>query len=148
MVASPNAEKAGTRHPVKDQRSRKSLKRLQVRDLWRLGGGDLDPVEEDCGAAGADVPVGKGLHDSVDCDLGAFAVEPVGHFNAGLAWTNGTMGAGVEVTEGAGSHGGRLAMESAGHDVTTFFDHEVLSCGDRGVSLPVGFNANCLFSMR
>jgi len=39
------------------------------------------------------------------------------------------LGAGVEVAEGAAAHGGRLAMESAGHTGTTFGDHEVFSCG-------------------
>ena len=102
---------------------------LQDRNLRHLAGGHLDSVEEDRGAAGTDVPGGKGMQSSVDDDLSAFAVEPVRHFNAGLTWASGTLGTGVEVTERAAAHGGRLAMESAGHDVTTFVDHEVLSCG-------------------
>jgi hypothetical protein len=96
--------------------------------LWHLAGGHLDPVEEDSGAAGADVSGGKGLKGSVDGGWSGFAVEPVRHFNADLVRTGGTLGAGVEVTERAAAHGGRLAMESAGHDVTTFVVHEVLSC--------------------
>jgi len=120
-------ENAGTRHPgLKDSGT---ALRLQDWDLRRLAGGHLDSVEEDCGAAGTDVAGGKGLQSSVDDDLSAFAVELVGHFNAGLARASGTLGACVEVTERAAAHGGRLAMESAGHDVTTFVDHEVLSCG-------------------
>jgi hypothetical protein len=38
------------------------------------------------------VPGGKGLQGSVDDDLSAFAVEPVGHFNTGLAWASGMLG--------------------------------------------------------
>ena len=102
---------------------------LQDRDLWRLAGRHLDAVEEDSGAAGTDVSGGKGLQGSVYDDPSAFAVEPVRHFNAGLAWASGTLGAGVEVTERAAAHGRRLAVESAGHDVTTFFVHEILSWG-------------------
>jgi hypothetical protein len=115
--------------PSKGLKNSGTALRLHDRDLWLLAEGHLDPVEENCGAAGADVAGGKGLHDSMDDDLSAFAVEPVGYFNAGLAWANGTLGAGVEITERAAAHGGRLAVESAGHDVTTFFDHKVLSCG-------------------
>ena len=73
-------------------------------------------------------PGGKGLKGSVDGGLSGFAVEPVRHFNANLVRAGWTLGAGVEVTERAAAHGGRLAMESAGHDVTTFVVHEVLSC--------------------
>ena len=50
--------------------------------------------------------------------LDAFAVEQGGRLNAFLAGTGGTPGAGVEVTERAAAHGGRLAVESAGHDGT------------------------------
>jgi hypothetical protein len=99
-----------------------------------VAGGHLEPVEEDCAAAGADVAVGKGFHDSVDEELGAFAVEPVGHFDAGFAGVGGALGAGVEVAEPTAPHGGGLAVESAGHDVTTFVGHEVLSYTGTGVS--------------
>jgi hypothetical protein len=98
-------------------------------DIWRQAGGHLYPVEEHGSPAGADVPGGKGLQGLVDDGLSAFAVEPVGHCDAGFARASGTLGAGVEVTESAAAHGGRLAVKSAGHDVMTFVDHEVLSCG-------------------
>ena len=88
-----------------------------------MAGGDLEAVEEDSGAAGTDASGGKSLEGSVDDGLGAFAVEQGGHFNAGLAGRGGMLGAGVEVTERTAAHGGRLAMESAGHDVTTFVVH-------------------------
>jgi hypothetical protein len=65
----------------------------------------------------------------VDDGLLAFAIEQGGHLNAFLAGTGGTPGAGVKVTEKAAAHGGRLAVESAGHDVTTFVVHEFPSCG-------------------
>jgi hypothetical protein len=42
--------------------------------------------------------------------------------------------AGVEVAEPTAPHGGGLAVESAGHDVTTFVGHEVLSYTGTGVS--------------
>jgi hypothetical protein len=79
---------------------------------------------------------GKGLKGSVEEGLSAFSVEPVGHFNANFARAGGTLGAGVEIAESATAHGGRLAMESAGHDVTTFVDHEVLSCGGQAPPFP------------
>jgi hypothetical protein len=41
-----------------------------------VAGGHLDTVEEDSGAAGADMAAGKGLHGSVEEVLSAFAVEP------------------------------------------------------------------------
>jgi len=75
------------------------------------------------------LPGRKGLQGSVNDGLSAFAVEPVRHCDADFARASGTLGAGVKVTERAAAHGGRLAMEPAGHDVTTFVDHEVLSCG-------------------
>ena len=74
---------------------------LQDRDLWHLAGGHLDPVEEDSGAAGADLSCGKGLKGSVDDGPSAFAIEPVRHFNADLVRTGGALGAAVEVTERA-----------------------------------------------
>ena len=92
--------------------------------------GHLDPVEEDSGAAGTDMPGGKGLNGLVDHVRSAFTVEPDGHFNAGLVRAGGTQGAGLEVTEIAAAHGWGLAMESAGQDVTTFGVHGVPS-GDR-----------------
>ena len=87
---------------------------LRDRDLWLLAGGDLDAVEEDCGAAGTDAPGGEGLDGLTDDELGASGVEPGRHLNADLAGTHGTLGAGVKVTEGAAAHGGRLAMETLG----------------------------------
>jgi hypothetical protein len=48
----------------------------------------------------------------------------------------GALGAGVEVAEPTAPHGGGLAVESAGHDVTTFVGHEVLSYTGTGVSPP------------
>ena len=92
---------------------------------------------------------GQGLQGSVDDGLSALAVEQLGYCDAGFARANGTLGAGVKVAKRAAAHGGRLAMESTGHDVTTFVDHEVLSCGRRRVppSLPGVFGTNWLFSI-
>ena len=104
--------------------------------MWYLARGNLDPVEEDSGAAGTDVPGGKGLQGSVDDGLSAFAVEPVRYCDADFARASGTLGAGVKVTERAAAHGGRLARESAGHDVTTFVVHEVPSCRRQGAPIP------------
>jgi hypothetical protein len=87
-------------------------------------------MEEDAGALGADVSFGKGLKGLVDDGLSAFTVELGGHLNTCLAGADGALGAGVEVTESTAAHGGGLAMESAGHEVTTFGVHGVLS-GDR-----------------
>jgi hypothetical protein len=84
-------------------------------------------MEEDTGAAGTDASFGKGLNGSVEHGQSTFAVEPGGHFNAGLARAGRTPGAGVEVTEIAAAHGGGLTMESARHDVTTFGGHGVPS---------------------
>src|ERR1035437_10726958 len=97
---------------------------------------------------------GKGLNGLVDHVRSAFTVEPDGHFNAGLSGADRALGAGVEVAVGAAAHGGGLAMESAGHEVTAFGGHGVLSCGCT-IRLPPlppyppgVFGANCLFSMR
>jgi hypothetical protein len=87
-------------------------------------------MEKGTGAAGTDVSLGKGLNGSVEHGQSAYAVEPDGHFNAGLVRAGGTQGAGLEVTEIAAAHGWGLAMESAGQDVTTFGVHGVPS-GDR-----------------
>jgi hypothetical protein len=84
-------------------------------------------MEEDRGAAGADVSGGKGLKGLVEDGLSAFTVELDGHFDTCLSRASGTLGAGMEVTEDAAAHGGGLAMESAGHDVTTFGEHGVPS---------------------
>jgi hypothetical protein len=75
------------------------------------------------------MPGGKSLQGSVDDGLSAFAVEPVGHWDADLVRASGTLEAGVKVTERVAAHGWRLAVGPAGHDVTTFVDHEILSCG-------------------
>lgn len=107
------------------------------RDLRRLARRHLDAVEEDSGTAGADVPGSKGLQGSVDDGQITFAVEPIRYFNAGFAREGGALGAGVKVTERAAAHGGRLAMDSAGHDVTAFLDHVFLSCGIGGAPLPL-----------
>jgi hypothetical protein len=50
-----------------------------------------------------------------------------------FALARGALRAGVEVAEGAAAHGGRLAVEPAGHDLTTFVEHEVLSYTGTGV---------------
>jgi DNA-binding ferritin-like protein (Dps family) len=75
------------------------------------------------------VPGAKGLKGSVDDGRNSVAVEAFRHLDADLSRASGTLGAGVEVTEGAAAHGRGLAMESAGHDVATFVDHKILSCG-------------------
>ena len=119
--------------------------RVQDLGLGCLAGGDLEAVEENSGAAGADVSGGEGLDGSVEDVLSAFAVELAGDWNADLARAGRALGAAMEVTEGASAHGGRLAVESAGHYVPTFVDHEVLSWGYPPSPSGV-FGANCLFS--
>lgn len=89
----------------------------------------MDSIEKDGGAAGADLSCGKGLQGLVDEAVSALAVESIRHLNTDLLRASGTFGAGVVVAERASAHGGRLAMEPAGHDVTAFVDHEFLSCG-------------------
>jgi hypothetical protein len=84
-------------------------------------------MEQDTGAAGTDVSFGEGFQDAVEEGRCALTVEPGGHLNAGLSRPDGALGAGVEVTESASAHGRGLAMESAGHDVTTFGGHGVRS---------------------
>ena len=101
--------------------------RLQERGLRHLAEGHLEAMEEDTGAAGAYASFGKGLQDVVEEGRCAFTVEAGGHFNGGFAGPDGKLGAGVEVTEIAAAHDRGLAMESAGHDASTFGGHRVPS---------------------
>ena len=87
-------------------RIQEPLQGSRIGILWHLAGGHLDAVEEDSGAAGADLSCGKGLKGSVDDGPSAFAVEPVRHFNTNLVRAGWTLGAGVKVTERVAAHGG------------------------------------------
>jgi len=90
-------------------------------------------LQEDGGAARADAVVGQGLHDLVKSEGAASGAEDGRHLKvcferAGRA--RGPWRTPVEVAEDAAAHGWRLAVESTGHDVTTFLalGHDVFSC--------------------
>jgi len=82
-------------------------------------------VKEHTGTAGADGSAAESCDNLLDDEQRAFAIEPVRDLDADFLGAGGGLGTGVVVAKDGSAHGNRLAMEPAGHYVTTFGDHEV-----------------------
>ena len=94
-------------------------------------GGNLQSVKKDRGATGADVAIGKGLENIAGGVGDSVRIEGLRNLDA--TFSRGALAgrrnaAAVVIAEGAASHGGGLAAESAGHDVTTGFVHGLPFC--------------------
>jgi hypothetical protein len=106
--------------------------------------GHLESQKENGCAARTDAAIGKTLKDAVEGVGDSVLVESCGYLDAMLRRRPFCLrrnAASVEVTEGRAPDGGRLAGESAGHDVTAGCVHELSLSGDtpRTPATPGGF---------
>ena len=94
-----------------------------VTRLGEVGGGDLEPVEEQAGAARVDVIEGDAAEDLADGELDGGAVFGQGEIKGGatgatgLGAADGLAGGVVEVAEGLAAEAGRAAAAAVGVDV-------------------------------
>lgn len=98
----------------------------------KVGGGDLQGVEEKSGALGVDVGCGDAGHDAVDGELDAGSIVDGGHGEDGLGGVGVPDGGGgllaggtVIEAEVLSAKGGRAATAAFGEDVAA----EVAACG-------------------
>lgn len=88
-----------------------------------IGGGDLEGVEHEAGAAGVDVVAGEAVEDLAEGGLNGGSAEGSAEHEdvaAGVAPTrvgDGLAGVVVVVAEVGAAHGGAAAAESVGKDV-------------------------------
>lgn len=91
--------------------------------LGDVGGGDLEAVEQEAGAAGVDVVSGEGAHDlfegGLDVGAGAESLEGDGVVAgaAGADLVGRSAELAVEVAEGGSAEGGAAAARASGHGV-------------------------------
>src|SRR5580658_7529243 len=98
-----------------------------------VAGCHLDTLQENPGTASGDAVCGESLDDLIERAKDFVAAESGRHLDTCFErgdGARGPQGTRVEVAEGAAAHGGRLAMNSGGHDVTAFFvaSHLAFSC--------------------
>ena len=91
--------------------------------LGEVGGGDLEAVEEEAGAARVDVVAGDAAEDLADGELDGHAVFGLGEIEGGAAGAavlgpgDGLAGGVMEVAEGLAAEAGRAAAAAVGVDV-------------------------------
>ena len=112
-----------------------------VTGLGKVGGGDLERVEEEAGAARVDVVGGDAAEDFADGELDGGAVFGHGEIEGGATGAamfgpgDGLAGGVMEVAEGLGAEAGRAAAAAVGVDVAAAlafgdgFGHRVLPLG-------------------
>ena len=86
---------------------------------WKVGGGDLESVEENAAAFVLDVSAGEAAEDFVEGELDGGAVVDAGHGEGAGAAGDSALdaGAAVVVAEALSAEGGRAAAVSVGEDV-------------------------------